>query len=114
MAGYDDPNHEGNSSKHHTGKPCIELGCNNPAGTAWGPHWCFECNVKRISRISGQFDNMLRGVGQCRKVYHEETGGYLHGANDDRPYDVDGVTYCGRCHLCMPTMDLNDMPGHRG
>lgn len=24
--------------------------------------------------------------------------GYLHSAVDDRPYDVDGLTYCGRCH----------------
>lgn len=58
MAGYDDPNHEGNSEKYHTGKKCIE-GCGRPAGTAWGAYWCFECNVKRISRIDRQFEQMI-------------------------------------------------------
>lgn len=33
----------------------------------------------------------------CDKVIHNG-GGYLHDAEDDGPYDVDGVTYCGRCH----------------
>lgn len=33
----------------------------------------------------------------CTKVEHHGTG-YLHAADDDRPYDVDGVKYCGRCH----------------
>lgn len=33
----------------------------------------------------------------CRKVHHEH-GGYLHASDDDGPYDVDGVMYCGRCH----------------
>ena len=51
MAGYNDPNHEGNSEKYHTGKLCVE-GCRRPAGTAWSPYWCFECNVKRINRIN--------------------------------------------------------------
>lgn len=54
MAGYDDANHEGNSSKYHTGKLCIE-GCGRPAGTAWSLLWCFECNVERINRINEQF-----------------------------------------------------------
>jgi hypothetical protein len=34
---------------------------------------------------------------KCEKVLH--TGeGYLHGEDDDTPFLVDGVTYCGRCH----------------
>ena len=38
----------------------------------------------------------------CRKVKHLGTGdGYVHGANDDAPYDVDGVWYCGRCHAWL-------------
>ncbi len=36
----------------------------------------------------------------CPKVEHHG-GGYLHGADDDRPYDVDGAQYCGRCHGWM-------------
>lgn len=51
MFPYEDPNHEGNSDKHHTGKECIEPGCSKPAGTWWSPLWCFEHNVERMNRI---------------------------------------------------------------
>ena len=35
----------------------------------------------------------------CPKVQHGNKSGFLHGAcDDDGPYDVDGVRYCGRCH----------------
>jgi len=59
MAGYDDPKHEGNSQKYHTGKTCIVAGCNKPAGTLWSPFWCFECNVRRIDRINKQFERAI-------------------------------------------------------
>lgn len=36
-------------------------------------------------------------IERCEKVPHSGTG-YLHDEDDDRPYDVDGVKYCGRCH----------------
>jgi len=49
---YEDPGHEGNSEKYHTGKECCETGCARPAGTAWSPYWCFECNIQRINRIT--------------------------------------------------------------
>jgi len=49
---YQDPNHEGNSPKHHNGKLCIEKGCQNPAGTAWSHLWCFKHNVERMDRIN--------------------------------------------------------------
>lgn len=58
---YDDPNHERNSSKHHTGQLCIE-GCGKKAGTAWSPHWCQECNAKRIRKINSQFAALRRGM----------------------------------------------------
>jgi hypothetical protein len=56
---YDDKDSPGNSSKYHTGKLCIE-GCGRLAGTAWSPHWCFECNVKRIKRIEESFNDLIR------------------------------------------------------
>lgn len=35
----------------------------------------------------------------CVKVPHDKrSGGYMHASDDDGLYDVDGVTYCGRCH----------------
>lgn len=55
---YQDPKHPYNGSEYHTGKECIEPGCHNPAGTAWSPFWCFDCNVKRIDRISRQLDEI--------------------------------------------------------
>lgn len=36
----------------------------------------------------------------CPKVAHIGDG-YLHSADDDCAYDVDGMTYCGRCHGWM-------------
>ena len=48
---FEDPNDDGNSPRFHTGGPCIEEGCDKPAGTAWSPYWCFECNVARMKKI---------------------------------------------------------------
>ena len=60
MIACHDPNHEGNSAKYHTGKPCIEHGCTNPAGTAWSPLWCFQHNSERIRRISRSMETIAR------------------------------------------------------
>ena len=50
-------------------------------------------NDRRIGHVS-----QVRIHGQdCNKAPHIGTG-YLHDVNDDLPYDVDGVTHCGRCH----------------
>lgn len=50
-------------------------------------------NDKRIGHLS-----RVRVHGRdCAKAPHIGTG-HLHDAKDDRPFDVDGVTYCGRCH----------------
>lgn len=59
IKGFNDPNDEGNSEKYHTGKPCIEKGCENPAGTWWSPYWCFKHNVERLDRVSGQLEDIL-------------------------------------------------------
>ena len=53
---YRDPLDEGNSAYYHTGKPCITTGCEKPAGTWWGPYWCFDCNVAHIERINRKFE----------------------------------------------------------
>ena len=37
----------------------------------------------------------------CIKALHVGSG-YLHGEDDDKPYDVDHVKYCGRCHSALP------------
>jgi len=48
-------NSPNNSKKYHTGKPCVEVGCKNPAGTAWSPYFCKECNAARFERIDASF-----------------------------------------------------------
>jgi len=58
MEAFEDKDNIQNSSKYHTGKKCVELGCNNLAGTAWSPHWCFECNVKRLNRITVSLEKL--------------------------------------------------------
>lgn len=37
----------------------------------------------------------------CTKVIHRKGEGYLHDQDYDGPYDVDWVTYCGRCHTWL-------------
>lgn len=59
LRAYEDPENEGNSKSYHTGVPCIESGCDNPAGTYWGDYWCFECNVTRMKEIKASLKNML-------------------------------------------------------
>mgnify|MGYP001559825634 FL=1 len=39
------------------------------------------------------------GVTCDKKPHHG--GGYLHGEDDDNPYDIDHLQYCGRCHHAL-------------
>lgn len=41
----------------------------------------------------------------CAKAPHIGAG-HLHAEDDDRPYFVDGVRYCGRCHCYLPYQDI--------
>jgi len=60
MKPYQDRNDEGNGPLYNTGKKCIT--CHErPAGTAWSPHWCFECNVERMDRITRNMESILAG-----------------------------------------------------
>lgn len=56
---YRDPNDAGNSSAYHTGKPCIEKGCSNPAGTYWSEFWCQEHNAERLERITKNLEDEI-------------------------------------------------------
>ena len=59
MEAYEDKTHIANSDKYHTGRDCIEDGCQKPAGTHWSPHWCFDHNVERMKQISVSLENMV-------------------------------------------------------
>lgn len=55
-----DPRDPLNAASYHTGKPCIEEGCDRPAGTHWSPLWCQPCNTVRMDRISASLNDLLR------------------------------------------------------
>ncbi|HBN6266147.1 TPA: hypothetical protein L3N15_004128 [Vibrio parahaemolyticus] len=58
LEAFEDPNHEGNSKKYHSGNPCITPDCDRPAGTLWSHLWCFECNVQRMRKITRNLEKM--------------------------------------------------------
>jgi len=72
LRAFEDPNHEGNSDKYHTGKKCIEKGCCEPAGTWWSPHWCFKHNVERIHRIDAGLNDIILS-SRLRRMVNDET-----------------------------------------
>lgn len=43
----------------------------------------------------------IRHGVNCTKEEHTRDGGYLHDEEDDTPFDVDGIKYCGRCHTVI-------------
>jgi hypothetical protein len=47
-----DPRDPMNGPRYHTGRFCQESGCLEPAGTAWGPHWCQRHNAEALDRMS--------------------------------------------------------------
>jgi hypothetical protein len=63
---HHDPHAPENGPKYHTGKLCIEPGCDDPAGTAWGPYWCQRHNAERLDRISANLDRMLAEMEPVR------------------------------------------------
>lgn len=57
---------------------------------------CIECSISLKSTTNAP---IVHGV-TCEKITHKG-GGYLHHEDDDSPYNVDGLTYCGRCHYAL-------------
>ena len=66
-----DPNHDGNSSKYHTGKPCSVKGCAEPAGTWWGPSWCQKHNHERLERIGATLEDMAARAALRAEIERE-------------------------------------------
>lgn len=55
MKAYEDPNHSSNKIRPRLKCwACGKLGC---VGKHWG-QWCFDCNIKRINKISAVLENM--------------------------------------------------------
>jgi len=43
-----------------SGRHCDVRGCDQPAGTLWGPYWCPEHDKERLDRISASFAEIER------------------------------------------------------
>ncbi len=56
----EDVRHNGYSEKYRSGTKCLE--CDEPAGTAWTPHWCPKCDIKRKRQISDSLASMLSNL----------------------------------------------------
>jgi hypothetical protein len=101
------------------------MGCERYKNEPGVPDCCFPCHedfeAHGYDMCSDPYDSMnsvcckvstwLRARQQnastqvrhgidCEKKPHTR-GGELHAEDDDRPYDVDGVKYCGRCHQAL-------------
>lgn len=72
-------------------------------GSATAAGWLGKCAGELEAALAVAPAPEGRRQDSCRKVTHNaRQGGYLHAADDDGPYDVDGVAYCGRCHGLHP------------
>lgn len=52
------------------------------------------------SRVRSHHPDIVHGA-TCDKRLHINGSGYLHAEDDDKPYIVDGLRYCGRCHTWL-------------
>ena len=55
--------------------------------------------IRQLETVAGS--TRIEHGFNCRKLPHGPQGGYLHDEDYNGPYDVDGVMYCGRCHLAL-------------
>jgi hypothetical protein len=46
-----------------SGRVCIEKGCEEPAGTGWGPYWCPDHDVERLDNISAGLRDIASALG---------------------------------------------------
>lgn len=57
--------------------------------------------TKNATEPCDQVGPLVMHGHSCEKVPHTFKLGYLHSEDEDTPYDVDGITYCGRCHTFL-------------
>lgn len=51
----------GHICQQPSGRVCVEAGCDQPAGTLWGPMWCPDHDRERLDRISASLDALIAG-----------------------------------------------------
>jgi hypothetical protein len=42
-----------------SGRKCYERGCDEPAGTGWGPMWCPKHDEERLDRITASLKSIV-------------------------------------------------------
>ncbi|HET7734343.1 MAG TPA: hypothetical protein VFK52_00090 [Nocardioidaceae bacterium] len=57
---------QGHVCQQPSGRACVEQGCDEPAGTDWGPLWCPDHDAERLDRIGQNLDRMLADI-EARK-----------------------------------------------
>lgn len=55
---------DGHVCQRPSGRTCYERGCNEPAGTIWGPHWCPDHDRERLDSISAGMADVLATLGR--------------------------------------------------
>lgn len=55
---------EGHVCQAPSGRPCYEDGCEEPAGTLWGPNWCTVHDQARIELIGHQMLDLQSAQGE--------------------------------------------------
>lgn len=69
-----------------------------PSDVSLSRRYARECLRQQMQPVYDAF-GVTHGLN-CPKAPHTH-GGELHDENDDTPYDIDGVRYCGRCHRSL-------------
>jgi hypothetical protein len=103
------------------GKDLRPVEGSSKTGAEWNVLFCVHCGKRwhleafidaagdRDTRYVPERPPMVIGVADAAQPVHGKTcpkvrhfgSGDLHDEDDDTPYDVDGVRYCGRCHVAL-------------
>lgn len=100
----ENPAHEGNSAKYHTGKACIEKGCEQPAGTWWSPLWCFAHNAARMKRITAGLEDAVQRA-QVAEAIEKATASLRSWAFQDRKV-INAMVHASGGTLMIQQADL--------
>ena len=52
----------GHICQEPSGRTCVEPGCDEPAGTWWGPLWCPEHDKERLDRCTAGLEAALAAL----------------------------------------------------
>jgi hypothetical protein len=86
-------------------KGAISFFRSNASSQTWA---LYQTAMAIIEKIDGRPFTGVRHGFDCPKAAHKGRG-HLHAENDDSPYHVDGVRYCGRCHAYFPVPAPSDV-----